>query len=412
MSPNHDLGARALAIVNDLARFSDAPDKLTRLYLSNAHRDAANHVLDLMRQLGMRAHIDALGSVQGRWEGLNLDAPALMIASHIDTVVDAGRYDGNLGVACGLALVQELQRTARRLPFAIEVVAFGDEENVRFATELSTSRALVGRYDDTWLGTSDSDGISLRDALIGFGGNPAGIIALTRDAESLLGYLEVHIEQGPVLENADLAVGIVDAITGIIRARVRVTGTAGHAGTVPMDMRRDALAGVAEMVTAVETSGLAHKGAVATVGRLNVHPGAPNVISGAVDFTLDLRSAHDTTRASLKADIMGKLKTIANRRGLGLVVEVTADTTATPLNTSLQNVLAQSAVACGVEPFTLTSGAGHDAMVMAPFCPSAMLFVRCKGGISHNPAESVSVADVDIAMRVLIASVEAMAVAS
>jgi allantoate deiminase len=412
MSPNHDLGARALAIVDDLARFSDAPEKLTRLYLSNAHRDAANHVLNLMRQLGMSAHIDALGSVQGRWEGLNLDAPALMIASHIDTVVDAGRYDGNLGVACGLALVQELQRQGRRLPFAIEVVAFGDEENVRFATELSTSRAFVGRYDPDWLNTSDNEGMTLRDALITFGGDPAGISALRRDPSRILGYLEVHIEQGPVLENADLAVGIVDAITGIIRARVRVTGTAGHAGTVPMDMRRDALAGVAEMVTEVEASGLAHQGAVATVGRLNVHPGAPNVISGAVDFTLDLRSANDATRASLKADIMGKLKAIAERRGLDLVVEITADTTATPLDAGLQNVLAQSAVACGIRPFTLTSGAGHDAMVMAPFCPSAMLFVRCKGGISHNPAESVTIADVDMAMRVLIACVEALAVES
>lgn len=408
MSGLNSPGARALAIVDELARFSAAPDMLTRLYLSPAHREAAEHVLGLMRHSGMSAHIDALGSVQGRWEGLTPDAPALIIASHIDTVVDAGRYDGNLGVACGLATVEELQRRGRRLPFAVEVVAFGDEENVRFATELSTSRALVGRYDPDWLDSRDGDGVSLRDALVSFGGDPDGIAGLKRDPASILGYLEVHIEQGPVLERADLPVGIVDAITGIVRARVRVAGTAGHAGTVPMSMRRDALAGVAEMVLAVETAGLAYNGAVATVGRINAHPGAPNVIPGAVEFTLDLRCAIDTTRAALKADVMANLSAIAARRGLEIAFEVTADTTATPMDTGLRNILADAAAACGLGPFILTSGAGHDAMVMAAFCPSAMLFVRCKGGISHNSAESVTLEDVGAAMRVLIAAVDAL----
>lgn len=402
-------GAYACALVEELARFSDAPDALTRLYLSPAHRAAADHLLVRMRELGMAARIDAAGSVQGRWEGERPDAPALLIGSHIDTVIDAGRWDGNLGVACGLALVAALRETGRHLPFAVEVVAFGDEENVRFPTEISTARALAGRYDPAWLDAADAQGIPLRDALVAFGGDPDGIAALARRREDLVGYLEVHIEQGPVLEQLDRPVGLVEAIVGIARGQVTVTGFAGHAGTVPMAMRRDALAAAAEMVGAVEAAGSTRNRAVATVGRLQAAPGAPNVIAGKAEFTLDIRSPDAATRTDLAQAIAAAIEAIAARRGVEAAIRWTALTEPTPMDEGLRATLARAGAACGLDLPALVSGAGHDAMAMAGLCPSAMLFVRCKDGISHNPAEAVAPGDVAAAMRVLLAAVADLA---
>jgi allantoate deiminase len=404
------LGRRAMAMIEDLARHTDEPGRLTRLYLSKAHRKAAEATLRLMQQAGLDAHIDALGSVVGRIEGTDPDAPALLIGSHIDSVVDAGRYDGNLGVVLGIVVVEALRRQGITPARPIEVVAFGDEENVRFPTNLSTSHALAGRFNPAWLDGRDQDGVSLRDALIAFGGDPEGAAGLARDPARYRGYLEVHIEQGPLLEARNLPVGIVSAINGITRARATVIGEAGHAGTVPMSMRRDALAAVAEMIGIVERAGSTRTDTVATVGVAQVQPGAINVIPARVDFTLDARSPDDAVRLAMVQDIITECEAAAQRRGVGFTIEPFMDSPATPMDKSLVEQLETAVRGLDIEPLHLSSGAGHDAVAMATLCPSAMLFVRCKDGISHNPAESITVEDADAAARVLIEAVNRIAV--
>jgi allantoate deiminase len=403
------LGRRVMAMLEDLARHSDEPGRLTRLYLSKAHRAAAEATLGFMQQAGLDSRIDALGSVIGRLEGRNPDAPALLIGSHIDTVIDAGRYDGTLGVALGIVAVEALRAEGIVPACPIEVAAFGDEENARFPTNLSTSYALSGRYDPAWLDGRDQDGVSLRDALLAFGGDPADIAALARDPKRYRGYLEVHIEQGPQLEAEDLPVGIVSAINGVSRARIAVTGEAGHAGTVPMTMRRDALAAAAEMIVAVERTGALRSDTVATVGVAQVQPGAINVIPARVALSLDARSPDDAVRHAMVQDILTECEAIARKRGVALIVEPFMDSPATPMDRGLVAVLEQAVRTSGIAPRHLASGAGHDAVAMAALCPAAMLFVRCKGGISHNPAESITVEDADKAAHVLIDAVKAIA---
>ncbi len=399
------LGRRVMAMIEALAQHSDEPGRVTRLYLSPAHRKAAETTLGLMREAGLDAHIDALGSVIGRIEGADPDAPALVLGSHIDSVVDAGRYDGNLGVVLGIAAVAALREQGIVPACPIEVVAFGDEENVRFPTNLSTSHALAGRFDAAWLDGTDQDGVSMRDALTRFGGDPNGIAALARDPARYRGYLEVHIEQGPLLEARNLPVGIVSAINGITRARARVIGEAGHAGTVPMTMRRDALAAVAEMIGIVERAGSKRTDTVATVGVAQVQPGAINVIPAKVDFTLDARAPDDAVRHAMVQDILTECEAAAQRRGVDLTIEPFMESPATPMDKDLMERLEDAVRSTGIEPLRLASGAGHDAVAMAGLCPSAMLFVRCKGGISHNPAESITVEDADVAARVLVEAV-------
>jgi allantoate deiminase len=403
------LGRRVMAMIEDLAQHTDEPGRLTRLYLSKAHRKAAEATLSLMQQAGLDAHIDALGSVIGRIEGADPDAPALIIGSHIDSVVDAGRYDGNLGVVLGIVVVEALRQQGITPACPIEVVAFGDEENVRFPTNLSTSYALAGRFNPAWLDGRDQDGISLRDALVAFGGDPEGAAGLARDPARYRGYLEVHIEQGPQLEAKDLAVGIVSAINGITRARATVIGEAGHAGTVPMSMRRDALAAVAEMIGIVERAGSTRTDTVATVGVAQVQPGAINVIPARVDFTLDARSPDDAVRQAMVEDIITECQAAAQRRNVEFTIEPFMESPATPMDKGLIELLESAVRSLGAEPLHLASGAGHDAVAMANLCPSAMLFVRCKGGISHNPAESITVEDADAAARVLLAAVRQIA---
>ncbi|KAB0268690.1 allantoate amidohydrolase [Microvirga brassicacearum] len=400
------LGRRAMALLDQLAQYSDEPSCLTRLYLSKAHRRAAEATLGFMQNAGLDSHIDPLGSVVGRLDGANPDAPALLIGSHIDTVVDAGRYDGTLGVVLGIVTIEALRQQGVVPACPIEIVAFGDEENARFPTNLSTSAALSGRYDPAWLDGIDQDGITLRDALAAFGGDPSRIGTIARDRARYRGYLEVHIEQGPQLEAAGFAVGIVSAISGISRARAAVTGEAGHAGTVPMPMRRDALAAAAEMIVAVERTGAIRLDTVATVGATQVRPGAINVIPARVDFTLDARSPDDVVRHAMVRDIMTECEAIAQKRGVGLAIEPFMDSPATPMDSALIAVFEHTLRSLGISPMSVASGAGHDAVAMAGLCPSAMLFVRCKGGISHNPAESITVEDADIAARVLIESVK------
>jgi allantoate deiminase len=385
-----------------LARHTDEPGKLTRLYLSAAHKTAAEELAGWMREAGLTVSIDALGTVVGRYEGATPGAPALLIGSHIDTVRDAGRYDGALGVIAGLVAVEELAKRSEKLPFAIEVVAFGDEEGVRFPTTLTSSRALAGHFDPAVLDICDADGISLRNALTAFGGDPTAIAHIAKSREQAVAYIEVHIEQGPVLEAANLPVGVVTAINGVRRLAVDVMGEAGHAGTVPMRLRRDALAAAAEMALIVERVGNSSPDILATVGRMEVSPGAVNVIAGNVRFTIDVRSPADKQRDAATEEIVRLLRKTAAERRVELSMSTMHEAPATACSPIMIDALSQAIGHVGLSPHLLPSGAGHDAMAMAELCPVGMLFVRCAGGISHNPKEAISLQDADISVRVLL----------
>jgi len=395
-------GPALMARLHELARFSDEPDRLTRLYLSPAHRRAMGQVAAWMTEAGMAVRIDAVGNVVGRYEASQPDAPAVLIGSHIDTVIDAGKYDGALGVLAGIAAVDALRRAGERLPVAIEVIAFGDEEGVRFPTTLTGSRTIAGTLAPGVLEARDADGVSLREALAAAGCNGDAFAGCARRPEDTLAYLEVHIEQGPVLEAENLPVGVVTAINGASRWRVEVTGEAGHAGTVPMALRRDALAAAAEMVLAVEREGRAMEDLVATVGQIEARPGAVNVVPGEVRFTLDLRAPSDAVRKAAGAVLDETFAAIAERRGVTLAIERFQDAAAVSCDPALIEQLTAAIERAGVAPRLLPSGAGHDAMALAALCPIAMLFVRCARGISHNPAEAISAADADLAVRVLL----------
>jgi allantoate deiminase len=357
-----------------LAGFTEEPGRLTRLYLTPAHKAAALQVLAWMREAGMKTRIDAVGNVIGRYEGVEPGLPALLIGSHIDTVRNAGKYDGNLGVVAAISAVAALHRRFERLPFAVEVLAFGDEEGVRFPVTLNGSRAVAGTFDPAALDVRDSDGVSLREALEQFGCDPAGIPDAARRVDDVLGYVEVHIEQGPVLEDA---------------------------GTVPMHLRRDALAAAAEMVLAVEREAKDTPGIVATVGMMEALPGAVNVIASGAKLSLDLRSSSDDLRREAVARLKRQFDEIAERRGVGVQVTPRYDEPAATCAPWLVDQLSAAVERTGIRPLQLPSGAGHDGLAMIALCPIAMLFVRCKGGISHNPAESITAQDTDTAIRVL-----------
>jgi allantoate deiminase len=385
-----------------LALHTDEPGRLTRLYLSPAHKSGADALSQWMRAAGMQVRIDPLATVIGRYEGSVPNAPAILIGSHIDTVRDAGKYDGAFGVLAGLIVVEELARNGERLPFAIEVLAFGDEEGVRFPTTLSGSRAIAGSFETAALSLQDENGVSLADALAAFGCAPDRTADAAMAPGSVLAYVEAHIEQGPVLEAMDRPLGVVTAINGACRLVVNLTGEAGHSGTVPMPMRKDALAAAAEMVLAVERAGRAHEGLVATVGRIVARPGAVNVIPGETIFTVDARAASDVLRDECVAAIRAAIEEIAARRGIRASIELTHQAPATPCSPQIIAALSQAVVRTGASPVALPSGAGHDAMAIAPLCPIGMLFVRCKGGISHNPAESITAEDADACARALL----------
>ena len=396
------LGRAIMARLDELAALSDEPGRLTRLYLSPAHARAVDLVTGWMRAAGMTAAPDAVGNVIGRYESEPPGAPALLLGSHIDTVRDAGRFDGALGVVAAIAIVAHLALTGRRLPFAIEVAAFGDEEGVRFASTLGGSRALAGVFAAACLDERDRDGISRGEALAAFGCDAAGIAALARRPGDLIGYVEIHIEQGPVLESERLAVGIVTAINGATRGVIEVAGVSGHAGTVPMGLRRDALAAAAEIVLAIEALAKATPDLVATVGQLEVPGGAVNTVAGQVRLTLDMRSPSDVTRAAAAVLVREIVARIATARGVEARVSLGYDAPATPCDGRLSDALAASVAALGHSPRRLASGAGHDGMAFRGRVPVAMLFVRCLGGISHNPAEFAAAPDIDLAARVVL----------
>lgn len=401
-------GAWIKALVDGWANYSEEEDKLTRVFLSPQHKDCVKAVMSAMRAAGMTARLDAIGNVVGRYEAdpdakLGPEgAKTLITGSHIDTVRDAGAYDGNLGVALPIACIAELDSQGKRLPYAIEVVAFGDEEGVRFPTTLSGSRTIAGTIDLATLNVTDAEGVSLRDALVHFGCDPEAIAGEARRREDVAAFVEVHIEQGPVLESEGLPVGTVTAINGASRFAVTLEGMAGHAGTVPMHLRRDALAGAAEMVAAIEQRAAAEEGLVATVGRLAVSPGAINVIPGKVTFTLDIRAPENEQRNAAVAALKEKLSAIAKRRGLEMEIELLYEEGAVACDEGLMRQLDAAIERQGMRALRLPSGAGHDAMALSALCPIAMMFVRCGGGISHNPLESITAEDAEAAARVFL----------
>ena len=329
------------------------------------------------------------------------DRSTLMLGSHIDTVRDAGRFDGALGVIVAIEVVKAAFKSGKRFPFAIEVVAFGDEEGVRFASTLGGSKALAGRFDFKALDETGDDGVSRRQALKAFGTDPSRASEETLSPDQALGYVEVHIEQGPVLEQEGLPVGIVTAIDGVTRGTVEVDGVAGHAGTVPMPMRKDALAAAAEMLLAIEARARSQSNLVATAGKIEVPGSAANTIPGRVRFTLDIRSPSDQERINAVGDIKQAIAAIAQRRGVTAQLAVGHEVPAALCDGRLSDQLANVVETMGIKPRRLPSGAGHDAMAFDKIIPFAMLFVRCRGGVSHNPAEFASADDIDIAARVL-----------
>jgi allantoate deiminase len=401
------LGGEIVGRIDELAAISETPEHLTRVFLTREHRAAADLILGWMRSAGMHAQLDAIGNVCGRYEGERPGLPCLMLGSHYDTVRDAGKWDGPLGLISAISCVADLNRRGRRLPFAIEVTGFADEEGVRFASTLLGSRAVAGTFVESVLGAKDGNGISMREALIRFGLDPDHIGAAARAPNELLAYVELHIEQGPVLEGLKLPVGVVSAIAGATRLAASLTGMAGHAGTVPMPLRRDALAGAAECIVEIEEFCRTDEdGLVGTVGYIHATPGATNVIPGQVAFTIDIRAPTDAHRKLAVADIVRRIENIAKRRKLKLQLDVTHENRSVPCAPWLKSQVAEAVAGEGFRVFELPSGAGHDGMAMIDVADVGMLFVRCKGGISHHPDEHVDVADADAGARVLLRLIE------
>jgi len=390
------------ARLKELAAFTDVPGELTRLTLTPAHKRAAAQVSFWMREAGLtQVHMDATGSIVGRYAADRANARTLLIGSHIDTVRNAGIYDGNLGVMTAIAAVEALNAQGLRLPFAIEVAAFADEEGVRFLSTLTSSKAMAGIFDAKSLEDVDGQGISRAEALRSFGAPADRIGECRRDPDDMLGYVEVHIEQGPVLEAAGAPLGIVTGIAGASRGHVRVRGEAGHSGTLPMAMRHDALAAAAEMILAVEARGRADGDSlVATVGTLIIAGSAVNVVPGEVQFSLDVRTLSDDLRLRAVADIRAAVGEIAARRGVRASVDIGHEVPAAPCHGPLKERMAQVVESLGLPVVRLPSGAGHDAMVFRGVMPMAMLFVRSQNG-SHNPREYAAPADIGRAAEAL-----------
>jgi allantoate deiminase len=393
------LGARAEAMVNTLGAISAEPDRLVRLFLSPEHRRAADRVAAWMREAGLAVSEDALGTVRGRLG----QGRRLLIGSHIDTVIDAGKYDGPFGVIAGILATEHFAKGGKRLPFGIDVLAFGDEEGSRFPATLSSSSACAGIFRTENLPLADRNGVTLGDAIKAYGKSPADISAAAYTRDEAAAYVEVHIEQGPVLETRSQPLGVVTAIIGQTYLNIEFLGEAGHAGTVPMMLRRDALAGAAEAMLLGETLARETKGeVVATVGRIAVAPGATNVIPANVVVIFDIRSGSEAPRAKLAEALKSGVRAIADRRHLGLTITSPREVATTPCHPHIQDQFADAIRALGAEPLRLGSGAGHDGQAMAKLCPIGMLFVRCRGGISHNPMEYASPRDLGLAVAALI----------
>ena len=399
-------GTEILKQADVLATFTEDAPQITRTYLSKEHKQAGVYLIGLMRDAGMNAGFDALGNIVGRYEAGVPFAPVVMTGSHQDSVRNAGKYDGLFGILSPIACVKELNRQGKRLPYTLEIVGFGDEEGVRFPATLIGSKAMAGLFDTAWLDKTDANGVTMRQAINDFGGDAEKWRELDRrsgQSGDVVAFVESHIEQGPVLLNEGLAVGVVTAIAGATRLRIHVTGLAGHAGTVPMGARQDALTAAAEMILFVESFCTKNVGLVGTVGIMSVKPGAVNVIPQNVEFTIDVRSSEDAQRAVAIDAITDEFAIIAKRRNVVVACNLFFSSNAAPCDTGLQQQFARAISAHGITPRYLPSGAGHDAMVFPAVAPTAMLFVRCgNNGISHHPSETMTAEDAEIATSVLL----------
>jgi hydantoinase/carbamoylase family amidase len=396
-------GTELMRQADVLGLFSEDTPQITRTYLSEQHKQAGEYLIGLMRRAGMQADFDSLGNIVGRYEAEDPHAPVVMTGSHQDSVRNAGKYDGLFGIITAIACVKDLHDRGKRLPYTLEIVGFGDEEGVRFGATLIGSKAMAGSFEPAWLDNADDKGITMRQALTDFGGNPDGWRDLDRRGKNVVAFVESHIEQGPVLLNEQLAVGVVTAIAGASRMRVRVTGLAGHAGTVPMGARQDALTAACEMVLFVERHCEGQQGLVGTVGKMAVLPGAINVIPQDVEFTVDVRSGDDALRRAAVAAFQSSFEEIAKRRNVAVNAAPFYAANAAPCDAALQEAFAKAIAAHGIPVRHLPSGAGHDAMVFPAVAPTAMLFVRCgNNGISHHPDETMTAEDAEIATSVLL----------
>ncbi|MDP2035446.1 MAG: 2-oxo-4-hydroxy-4-carboxy-5-ureidoimidazoline decarboxylase [Polaromonas sp.] len=390
-----------------LSAFSDPgyreKGQLTVTYLTDAHRSAAALISQAMRDSGFdEVGTDAVGNVVGRYKAARPGAKILMTGSHYDTVRNGGKYDGRLGIFTPMACVAELSRRGERLPFDFEVIAFAEEEGQRYKATFLGSGALIGQFNPDWLEQKDADGISMREAMqhAGVPATLAAIQALQRQPSDYLGFVEVHIEQGPVLNELDIPLGIVTSINGGVRYTCEVIGMASHAGTTPMNRRRDAAVAVAELALYVEQRAARDGDSVGTIGILNVPGGSTNVVPGRCQFTLDLRAPNDEQRDAMVADVLAELTSICERRGVHHTVEQTMRAAAAPSAPAWQQRWERAVDSLGVPRYAMPSGAGHDAMKLHEVMPQAMLFVRGQNaGISHNPLESTTSDDIDLAVR-------------
>jgi allantoate deiminase len=407
-----ELGSRPVDRCDALgaAPFSESEAFLSRPYLTASHRASLTRVEGWMAAAGMSVRLDPMANLIGRYEGVEPGAPALLIGSHIDTVPDGGRYDGALGIMLGIETVDVFNRQGKRFPFAIEVVAFGDEEGSRFPASMLCSRAIAGTVNGNVLDLTDESGLSLRDALAAFGLDPAHSGQAARKPGEIFAYIEAHIEQGPVLEAENLPIGVVTGVAAQLRMKGKFIGKAGHAGTTPMNLRADSIAAAAEGVMAVERickSGPAEL--VGTVGRLISSTGAFNVIAGETEVFIDVRAPMAVVRDQAANAIEEAFHEIAKARGLGLQFARVQDLPGKPCDHRIQTLLGKAVEATGVNPRFLISGAGHDAMAIADLAPMGMLFIRCESGVSHNAAEKVAPEDVAYATRAMVAFVEMLA---
>ena len=398
-----DFGPAVMAWSETIGAWSEADDGLTCSYMTPVHRRTAARIADWMREAGMTAHIDAVGNVVGRYEALDPAAKTLMTGSHYDTVRDAGKYDGRLGILLPIAIVRHLNARGERLPFHLEIVGFAEEEGVRFKSTFLGSNAIAGRFDMAQLDQLDADGVAMRQALADAGHDVNAIAAIARDPASLLGFVEVHIEQGPVLLEHGLPVGVVTAIAGSSRYLVTLTGLASHAGTTPMTMRKDAAAAAAEIVLMVESRCGQGNSLVGTVGQLEVPNGSVNVIPGHCKLSLDIRAASDEMRLAAVEDILDGIAAICERRQVEAGIRQVVSASAAPCAPWMMEQLGAAVGRAGLPRYDLPSGAGHDAMAMAKITDVAMLFTRCgNGGISHNRLETMTADDAEVAGQVLL----------
>jgi allantoate deiminase len=391
---------RTMARADTLATLTEEPGRITRPYGTPSLVRAADDVSTWMQDAGMTVRADAVGNVIGRWEPTDASAGTLVLGSHIDSVRNAGRYDGPLGVLVAIAAVEQLRARDVGLTYAVEIVAFVDEEGLRYVTSYLGSRVYTGLFDVVELDEVDGDGVALRDAVRAQGGDPDAIAAAGRATDDLLGYVEVHIEQGPVLQAENLPLGVVTSIAGQSRGLVRFAGRAGHAGTVPMRLRQDALCGAAELVLAIERMATERDGLIGTVGQISAAPSAGNVIPGESTISFDVRHQDDELRQRACAELRLLAEDISGRRGLLLDWQTLQQHPAVPCAEKLTDALGTAIEASGGTAHAMPSGAGHDAVSMAELTDVAMLFVRCRDGISHHPDESVQLTDVAAAIDV------------